>query len=34
MNPWIQHVKAFAKKHGMKYNEALRNPQCKNSYRK
>lgn len=34
MNPWIAHVKAYAKKHGMKYNEALRHPACKASYKK
>lgn len=25
---WIQHVKEFSKKHKIKYNEALKNPQC------
>ena len=31
---WIEHVKAHAKKHGMKYNEALKDPRTKASYRK
>lgn len=34
MNPWIVHVKAYAKKHGMKYSEALKHPGCKASYKK
>ena len=34
MNPWIMHVKNYAAKHGMKYNEALKDPQCKASYKK
>jgi hypothetical protein len=34
MNKWIAHVKEFAKKHGLKYNEALKHPQCKKSYHK
>ena len=33
-NKWIQHVKAYASKHGMKYNEALKDPACKSSYKK
>jgi hypothetical protein len=33
-SPWIAHVKAFAKKHKMKYNEALKDPRCKSSYKK
>lgn len=32
-NPWIEHVKAFADKKGMKYNEALKHPDCKASYK-
>ena len=32
--PWIQHVKFFAKAKGMKYNEALKSSECKNSYKK
>ena len=32
--PWIQHVKNFAKSKGMKYNEALKSSECKNSYKK
>ena len=31
--PWIQHVKNFAKANGMKYNEALKSSECKNSYK-
>jgi hypothetical protein len=31
---WIQHVKAFASKHGMKYGDALKSPECKASYKK
>lgn len=34
VSPWITHVKAFAKKHKMKYNEALKNPKCKETYKK
>jgi hypothetical protein len=34
MSPWIQHVKTFAKAKGMKYNEALKSSECKNSYKK
>jgi hypothetical protein len=33
-NKWIQHVKAYASKHGMKYGEALKDPKCKNSYKR
>jgi len=33
-NKWVMHVKAFANKHGMKYNEALKDPRCKASYKK
>jgi hypothetical protein len=32
-SPWISHVKAFAKKHGMKYNEALKDPRTKAAYK-
>lgn len=32
-NKWIEHVKAFAKKMNMKYNEALKHPDCKASYK-
>lgn len=31
---WIAHIKAYAKKHGMKYNEAMKDPACKSSYKK
>ena len=30
---WIMHVKAYAKKHGMKYPEALKDAKCKASYK-
>jgi len=33
-SPWIAHIKAYAKKHGMKYNEALKDPNAKASYKK
>ena len=32
LNPWIQHVKSFAKQHGITYWKALKSPQCKSSY--
>jgi hypothetical protein len=32
-SPWIAHVKAYAKAHKMKYNEALKDPKCKASYK-
>jgi hypothetical protein len=31
---WIEHVKAYAKKHNMKYPDALKDAKCKASYRK
>jgi len=34
VSPWIAHVKAYAKKHGMKYNECLKDAGCKSSYKK
>jgi len=34
MSPWIQNLKKFAKAKGMKYNEALKSSECKNSYKK
>jgi hypothetical protein len=33
-NSWISHVKDYAKKHNMKYNDALKNPDVKASYKK
>lgn len=33
-NSWIEHVKAFANKKGIKYNEAMKDPECKASYKK
>jgi hypothetical protein len=29
---WVEHVKAFSKKHGIKYGDALSDPTCKSSY--
>lgn len=35
MNPWIEHVRAFARKHhGGNYAAALSDPKCKASYKK
>lgn len=34
MNKWIQHVKAYAKKHNISYMMALKDPKCKSSYKK
>jgi hypothetical protein len=34
MNPWIQHVKAFAAKNNMSYSDALKSPACKAAYKK
>ena len=31
---WIMHVKDYAKKHGISYTAALKNPSCKMSYKK
>jgi len=33
-NPWIQHVKDFAKSRGIPYWQALKSPQAKSSYQK
>ena len=33
-NPWIQHVKKEGKRLGLKYNEALKDPRVKKSYKK
>ena len=33
-NPWISHVKQFAQKHGIKYNDAIKHPDVKTSYKK
>lgn len=32
-NKWINHVKRYAQEHNMKYNEALKDMKCKNSYK-
>jgi hypothetical protein len=34
VSSWITHIKAYAKKHGMKYNECLKDAGCKSSYKK
>ena len=34
MNSWIKHVKEYSKKHNMKFNECLKNADCKAAYRK
>jgi hypothetical protein len=31
---WIDHVKAYSKKHNMKYSECLKDAKCKSSYKK
>jgi hypothetical protein len=31
-NSWVQHTKAFAEKKGIKYNEALKDPENKTAY--
>ena len=33
-NPWMNHVRNFAKEHNLTYWEAMKNPRCKNSYRR
>jgi len=33
MNPWIQHVQQYAKKHNMTYFQALRDPKVKEEYK-
>jgi hypothetical protein len=33
-NPWIEHVRQFAKDNGINYFQALKDPKCKTSYRK
>lgn len=34
LRAWINHVKAFSKKHGIKYNMALKNGKCKAEFHK
>ena len=34
MNSWINHIKNYSTNHNMKYNEALKNSDCKASYKK
>lgn len=33
-NPWIAHVKSWAKQHSMSYRDALKHPGCKSAYKK
>jgi hypothetical protein len=33
-NPWIQHVKSYAKKNKLTYSCALSDPNCKSSYKR
>ena len=33
-NPWINHVKEFAKKQGISYSKAMKDANCKSSYKK
>jgi len=33
-SPWIQHCKAYAKKHNMSYRDVLKDPKCRASYKK
>jgi hypothetical protein len=33
-NPWVEHVKTFAKENGVGYFKALSDPNCKSQYRK
>ena len=33
-NPWINHVKEFAKKQGISYSKAMKDSNCKSSYKK
>jgi hypothetical protein len=32
-SPWITHCKAFAKKHGINYPQAMTHPDCKATYK-
>lgn len=32
-NPWISHVKSYAQEKGMKYRDALKDPECKAIYK-
>jgi hypothetical protein len=33
-NPWVEHVKRFAKENGVGYFKAISDPKCKSSYKK
>jgi hypothetical protein len=33
-NPWVEHVKQFAKENNIGYFKALSNPKCKSTYKK
>ncbi len=32
-NKWVEHVKQYSKSHNIKYNECLKNKDCKESYK-
>jgi hypothetical protein len=34
VNAWINHVKAYAKEHNLKYGDALKDHECKATYKK
>jgi hypothetical protein len=34
LSKWVAHLKAFAKKHKMKYNEAMKDPRAKASFKR
>jgi alpha-L-fucosidase len=33
-NPWVEHVRKFAKENGVGYFKAMSDPKCKSSYKK
>ena len=33
-NPWVEHVKKYAKDNNLSYGCALSTPECKNTYKK
>ncbi len=33
-NPWVEHIKKYAKDHNISYGCALSTPECKNTYRR
>ena len=34
LQTWVQHVKDYANAHNMKYGQALKSSECRNSYKK